>query len=75
MKRQILFLIVLTIILLSCAAPKTTNADTAVSEIKALACNKADQAGTCFTKLPQLGIITPEECCEQMGKCCGGEQE
>ncbi len=34
------------------------------------ACNAADKAGTCDTKLKQLGIVSKEDCCNSLSKCC-----
>ncbi len=34
------------------------------------ACNAADKAGTCDTKLKQLGIVSKEDCCISLYKCC-----
>ncbi len=76
MKRTIiLFSIVLLIVITGCAndSGSTMTTGQAISEIKMVACNKANEANTCFTKLPELGIISPEECCSEMKKCCGGK--
>ena len=41
-----------------------------LSELQIEACNSADTAKTCDTRLPELGIVLKEECCEALGKCC-----
>jgi len=41
-----------------------------LSDFQLTACNSADKSGTCRTKLPKLNLITPEECCSILGKCC-----
>ena len=41
-----------------------------VAELERTACNSADKANTCDSKLASLGFITKEECCEKFGKCC-----
>lgn len=41
-----------------------------LSDFQTTACNAADRGGTCRTKLPKLNLITPEECCRYLGKCC-----
>lgn len=41
-----------------------------LSEFQVTACNAADRGDTCRTKLPKLNLITPEECCRYLGKCC-----
>ncbi|MEK9137729.1 MAG: hypothetical protein AAB393_11455, partial [Bacteroidota bacterium] len=34
------------------------------------ACNAADEAGTCDSRLPEVGIVLKEECRQRLGKCC-----
>nr|MBI4156958.1 hypothetical protein [Candidatus Woesearchaeota archaeon] len=41
-----------------------------LSEFQVLACETADEAGTCNTRLNELGIVLKEDCCEVLGKCC-----
>jgi hypothetical protein len=41
-----------------------------LSEIQVEACNAAHEAGTCDTRLSELGIVLKEDCCEVLGKCC-----
>ena len=43
---------------------------TALSELQITACTTADEAGTCDTRLPELGIVLKENCCKALGKCC-----
>jgi hypothetical protein len=42
-----------------------------LSELQTVACEVADEAGTCNSRLPDLGIVLQEECCQALGKCCG----
>lgn len=42
-----------------------------LSELQTVACEVADEAGTCDSRLPDLGIVLQEECCQALGKCCG----
>ncbi len=42
----------------------------ALSDIQVDACNAADEAGTCYTKLRELNMVTPQECCKHLKKCC-----
>ncbi|MEA2004036.1 MAG: DUF5667 domain-containing protein [archaeon] len=42
-----------------------------LSEIQETACLAADAGYTCYTKLPELGLVTIEECCAALGVCCG----
>ena len=41
-----------------------------LNDLQTQACNSADQAGTCESRLPEVGIVLTEECCEALGKCC-----
>ncbi|MFZ2455488.1 MAG: hypothetical protein WAX07_03325 [Candidatus Altiarchaeia archaeon] len=43
---------------------------TPLSDFELTACNAADRSGTCLTKLPKLNLISPEDCCSYLGKCC-----
>ncbi len=68
MKKIILFFILLLFIV-GCKeipeeVPKT------LSELQVDACNAADEAGTCDSRLAELGIVLKEDCCEVLGKCC-----
>lgn len=41
-----------------------------LSELQVTACNTADEAGTCDTRLVELGIVLKEDCCKILKKCC-----
>jgi hypothetical protein len=42
-----------------------------LSELQVTACNAADRAQTCQTRLPKLvGLVTKEDCCRYLKKCC-----
>ena len=41
-----------------------------LSDIQITACNAAHEAGTCGTRLSEVGIVLKEDCCEVLGKCC-----
>jgi len=49
--------------------PEETEQPT-LSELQIVACDTADGAGTCNSRLVDVGIIMPAECCEKLGKCC-----
>jgi hypothetical protein len=74
MKMLMIFLSTLIVFsLVSCSkqateAPPVTGAS--IQDLKETACAAADQAGTCSTRLPELGFITKEDCCELFKKCC-----
>lgn len=52
------------------SASKEKKDASTLSDFQVTACNSADRGGTCRTKLPKLNLITPEECCKYLGKCC-----
>lgn len=61
-----IILLVISIIV-SCTLAEEKNE---LSELQVTACNAADDAGTCDTKLPELELVTTGQCCEILGKCC-----
>ena len=48
----------------------TTLVTEELSDFQITACNAADEGGTCDTKLTQVNLVTKEECCKYLGKCC-----
>ena len=42
-----------------------------LSSMAKTACEVADREGTCDTRLVELGIVTKEDCCRAIGRCCG----
>ena len=52
-------------------SPSDTPSSGTLSDLQITACNAADEAGTCDSRLPEVGIVLSEECCERLGKCCG----
>jgi len=58
-------------VLSSCSKQKpVVPAPNNLSDLQTTACNSADAGGTCSTKLVDLGIVTPDQCCKALGKCC-----
>ena len=43
---------------------------TALSDLQIEACNSADAAHTCDSRLAEVGIVLKEDCCKNLGKCC-----
>ena len=71
MKRRILILLILIILINACQKVSETKKETKqLSDMQVTACNTAHEAGTCNTRLPELGIVLKEDCCEILGKCC-----
>ena len=48
----------------------TVNQPKQLSEFQVEACNAAHEAGTCDTRLKQLGIVSKDDCCSSLSKCC-----
>lgn len=68
MKKLILLLILLLFVVSCKEFPKKEFLT--LSELQVEACNAADEAGTCDTRLAELGIVLKEDCCQILGKCC-----
>ena len=69
MRKLLIVLLVVSIFIISCTPaqgppPKTLN------DLQITACKAAHDAGTCDTRLPEVGIVLKEECCKNLGKCC-----
>lgn len=48
-----------------------TTENVPLSDLQITACNAADKAQTCQTRLPKLvGLVTKDECCKYLKKCC-----
>lgn len=41
-----------------------------LSDLQKDACNAADAGKTCQTKLASLGVVSLQDCCKYMNKCC-----
>ena len=73
MKTFVLILLVLIILLSGCKVSEykeSKKEQGSLSDMQITACNTAHDAKTCDTRLPDLGIVLKEECCEALGKCC-----
>ena len=71
MKKIFLILLVLIILINACQKVSETKKSTkTLSEMQVTACNTAHEAGTCDTRLTELGIVLKEDCCNVLGKCC-----
>jgi len=65
--KKLLLLLALLIFLLGC---KEIPEEKTLSELQVDACNIADDAGSCDTRLIEVGIVLKEECCQILEKCC-----
>ena len=71
MKKLILILLIFVILIAGCQKVSETKKETKqLSDMQVTACNTANEAGTCDTRLPELGIVLKEDCCSILGKCC-----
>lgn len=71
MKKYLLILFVILILIVGCKQEANdTTKKTQLSELQIEACNSADAAGTCDTRLAEVGIVLKEDCCKALGKCC-----
>ena len=41
-----------------------------LSALQVQACATAERAGSCTTRLEEVGIVTKEACCQSLGACC-----
>ena len=76
MKIITLILLIFIIFIAGCQSYKVKDELTgqqpakSLSDMQITACNAAHEAGTCDTRLPELGIVLKEDCCQVLGKCC-----
>ena len=71
MRKIILFILIFVVLIAGCQKNPSPKAETkTLSDMQITACNTANEAGTCDTRLPELGIVLKEDCCKSLGKCC-----
>ena len=66
--KKIVLILILLIFIVGCK--ETSEVPRTLSELEIEACNMADEAGTCDSRLAELGIVLKEDCCQILGKCC-----
>ncbi|HIG93641.1 TPA: hypothetical protein HA242_03380 [Candidatus Woesearchaeota archaeon] len=59
-------LLFLIVFIIACVPPEQP----LLSDMQITACTAAHDARTCDSRLPEVGIVLQEECCQQLGKCC-----
>ena len=71
MQKVVIFLVLAAVLLFvfDYVAEQSSD-DIVLSELQVLACEAADEARTCSSRLPDVGIVLQEECCQALGKCC-----
>ena len=70
MKKSFITFLIISLFLISCSVQNTSSTETTLSDLQIQACNTADEAGTCESRLPEVGIVLSEDCCKVLGKCC-----
>ena len=71
MKKRLLMLsLIIFIIIIFLIGCQKAGEKVVLSELQISACNTADKAGSCDTRLEEVGIVTAEDCCRVLGKCC-----
>lgn len=77
MKKVGLILLIAFVLVLAIGCAQQQSKDTnqkslsdSLSELQVSACNSADAAKTCDTRLAEVGIVLKEDCCKELGKCC-----
>lgn len=76
MRRDTLILLVLLFVSLFALFEESLKQDNVETQQKALsefqidACNAAEAADTCGTRLSEVGVVLKEDCCGLLGKCC-----
>jgi len=67
---KLLLLLMLLLFLVSCKEIPAKEIPEKLSDLQVTACNTADEAGTCDTRLVEVGIVLKEDCCRILEKCC-----
>ena len=69
MKKSLILLLLMCLFLIGCKE-NTKKEAIKLSELQVTACNTANEAGTCDTRLSEVGIVLKEDCCKSLGKGC-----
>ena len=72
MKEKVIVFVLVAVLILLLFDYTAEEETSELSELQVVACEVADEAGTCNSRLPGLGIVLQEECCQALGKCCKG---
>ena len=68
--KKLLLILIIVVFLIGCKGTAKKESAKKLSELQIEACNTAHEAGTCGTRLSEVGIVLKEECCKILGKCC-----
>ncbi len=69
-KIMVIFFLIVIVFLIGCAKVSDEKLERKLDELQITVCEEADRVGTCQTRLIEVGIVMPDECCESLGKCC-----
>ena len=67
--KKLFLLLILFIFLIGCKDASKKESPK-LSELQITACNTAHEAGTCDSRLSEVGIVLKEDCCKDLEKCC-----
>ena len=62
-------MLILFFLLFICGCIQVSEEDQ-LDEFQVTACEEAGKSGTCQTRLVEVGIVSPDECCKFLGVCC-----
>jgi len=70
-KRQLYSgLLLIMLFLTACVPSEEPVQEQGLSPLQITACETAETAGTCDTRLPEVGVVLAEDCCRVVGTCC-----
>jgi len=64
------FVLVIGVLIYFIVIPSGDSESKGLTEIQKTACEAANEGGTCFTKLSELALVLPEDCCKELNLCC-----
>lgn len=68
--KKLLLIFIIAIFLIGCKLITKKESSKKLTELQIEACNTANEAASCDTRLVEVGIVLKEECCKALGKCC-----
>ncbi|MCG2717572.1 MAG: hypothetical protein L6408_01900 [Nanoarchaeota archaeon] len=72
--KKVLFILLVLLIIMGCSGNQidtdSEDKDAAMGDFRKTACTEAEKNNECFNGLPNLDLVTPDECCEEYSVCC-----
>jgi len=65
-----IFIIVIGVLIYFVTISSGNSEQEGLTDIQITACEASHDGGTCLTKLSELALVLPEDCCKELGKCC-----